>query len=129
MARPEFIHDLGPTVWRTEPMFNEIKHAFGVARAWQQKSRTQHRWVTILCVAYSLSRMLALVLENKKNENVVPHIAWRQKSPMTAGLIRKGIQLFFSPACLFHAMGANVQKICDSKEQYDLILHQIDNIQ
>lgn len=92
---PERIIKLYARRWRTEPMFNEIKHAFGVAQAWQQKSRTLHRWVTILCVAYSLSRMLALVLANKKNENVIPHIAWRQKSPLTAGLMRKGIQLFF----------------------------------
>lgn len=92
---PERIIKLYARRWRTEPMFNEIKHAFGVAQAWQQKSRTLHRWVTILCVAYSLSRMLALVFGNKKKENVVPHIAWRQKSPLTAGLMRKGIQLFF----------------------------------
>jgi hypothetical protein len=76
-------------------MFNEIKHAYGVAQTWQQKSRTLHRWVTMLCVAYSLSRMLALVFGNKKKDNVVPYIAWRQKSPMTAGLMRKAIQLFF----------------------------------
>lgn len=91
---PERIIKLYARRWRTEPMFNEIKHAFGVAHAWQQKSRTLHRWVTILCVAYSLSRMLALVFGNKK-ENVVPNIAWRRKSPLTAGLMRKGIQLFF----------------------------------
>jgi hypothetical protein len=92
---PERIIKLYARRWRTEPMFNEIKHAFGVACAWQQKSRTLHRWVTILCVAYSLSRMLALVLGNKRKENIVPNIAWRQKSPLTAGLMRKGIQLFF----------------------------------
>ena len=92
---PERIIKLYARRWRTEPMFNEIKHAFGVAQAWQQKSRTLHRWVTILCVAYSLSRMLALVFGNKSKENVVPNSAWRQKSPLTAGLMRKGIQLFF----------------------------------
>jgi hypothetical protein len=92
---PERIIKLYARRWRTEPMFNEIKHAYGVAQTWQQKSRTLHRWVTMLCVAYSLSRMLALVFGNKKKENVVPYIAWRQKSPMTAGLMRKAIQLFF----------------------------------
>lgn len=92
---PERIIKLYARRWRTEPMFNEIKHAFGVAQAWQQKSRTLHRWVTILCVAYSLTRMLALIFGNKKNKSPVPHIAWRQKSPLTAGLMRKGIQLFF----------------------------------
>jgi hypothetical protein len=92
---PERIIKLYARRWRTEPMFNEIKHAYGVAQAWQQKSRTLHRWVTILCTAYSLTRMLALVIGQKKNENAVPHIAWRQNSPVTAGLMRKGIQLFF----------------------------------
>ena len=100
---PERIIRLYARRWRTEPMFNEIKHAYGVAQAWQQKSRTLHRWVTILCTAYSLTRMLALIAEQKKNQNAVPHIAWRQNSPVTAGLMRKGIQLFFAvlpfPCC------------------------------
>lgn len=92
---PERIIKLYARRWRTEPMFNEVKHAYGIAHAWQQKSRTLHRWVTMLCTAYSLSRMLALLFGNKKNKNVVPNIPWRQKSPLTAGLMRKSIQLFF----------------------------------
>jgi hypothetical protein len=40
---PEHIIKLYARRWRTEPMFNEIKHAYGVAQTWQQKSRTLHR--------------------------------------------------------------------------------------
>jgi hypothetical protein len=80
----------------------------------------------MLSVAYSLSRMLALVFNNKKKEKVVPFIAWRQKSSMTAG--RKAIQLFFE-VYFFHAMGAKVQKIGASKEHFfDLISLQIENM-
>ena len=92
---PERIIKLYARRWRTEPMFKEIKHSFGIAEAWQQTSRALHRWVSILCVAYSLMRMLSLVTAQNKERSLVPTIAWRRNSIMTAGLVRKGVHLFF----------------------------------
>jgi hypothetical protein len=92
---PERIIKLYARRWKIEPMFNEIKHAFGIANAWEQTSRALHRWVSMLCVAYSLTRMVSLVIAAKKEQHFVPFIQWRAKSVVTAGLVRKGIQFFF----------------------------------
>lgn len=92
---PERIIKLYARRWKIEPMFNEIKHGYGVAKAWQRTSQSLHRWVSMLCVAYSLTRLLSLIIGSKKDENFVPFIQWRAKSVMTAGLVRKGLQLFF----------------------------------
>jgi hypothetical protein len=92
---PERIIKLYARRWKIEPMFNEIKHGYGVAEAWQQTSQALHRWVSMLCVAYSLTRMLSLIMGSGKNDNFVPFIQWRAKSVITAGLVRKGLQFFF----------------------------------
>lgn len=92
---PQRIIKLYARRWKIEPMFNEIKHGYGVAEAWQQTSQALHRWVSMLCVSYSLTRLLSLIMDSDKNDNFVPFIQWRAKSVMTAGLVRKGLQLFF----------------------------------
>jgi len=92
---PERIIKLYARRWKIEPMFNEIKHGYGVAEAWQQTSQALHRWVSMLCVSYSLTRLLSLIMGSEKNDNFVPFIQWRAKSIMTAGLVRKGLQIFF----------------------------------
>ena len=92
---PERIIKLYARRWKIEPMFNEIKHGYGVAEAWQQTSQALHRWVSMLCVAYSLTRLLSLIMGSKKSEKFVPIIQWRAKSVITAGLVRKGLKLFF----------------------------------
>ncbi len=92
---PERIIKLYARRWKIEPMFNEIKHGYGVAQTWEQTIQNLHRWVSMLCVSYSVTRLLSLVAASKKNENFVPIIPWRVKSPITAGLVRIGLQLFF----------------------------------
>jgi len=92
---PERIIKLFARRWKIEPMFNEIKHSYGVAQAWEQTITNLHRWVSMLCVSYSLTRLLSLIAAPKNNQNFVPVIQWRSKSPITAGLIRIGLQLFF----------------------------------
>ena len=91
---PERIIKLYARRWKIEPMFNEIKHVYGVANAWEQTSRTLHRWVSMLCVSYALTRLLSLILASNKDQ-FVPFIQWRIKSVVTAGLVRKGLQFFF----------------------------------
>ena len=92
---PERIIKLYARRWKTEPMFNEIKHAYGVAEAWQQTSRALHRWVSMLCTAYSLTRMLSLIAAQERNKCFVPQVPWRAHSDITAGLVRLGILMFF----------------------------------
>jgi hypothetical protein len=92
---PERIIKLYARRWKIEPMFNEIKHGYGVAEAWQQTSQALHRWVSMLCVVYSLTRLLSLIMGSEKNDNFVPVIQWRANSVVTAGLVRKGLQFFF----------------------------------
>lgn len=81
--------------WKTEPMFNEIKHTYGMVNAWQQSSRALHRWVSILSVAYSLTRLLSLVIRSKNNDHFIPFIQWRARSVVTAGLVKRGLEFFF----------------------------------
>jgi len=92
---PEQIIKLYARRWKIEPMFNEIKNMYGVAHAWQQKSRTLHRWVSMICIAYSLTRMISLLAQSRKSQNVAPIIQWRVNKPITAGMITIGLQLFF----------------------------------
>jgi hypothetical protein len=81
--------------WKIEPMFNEIKHMYGVAKAWQQTSQTLHRWVSMICIAYSLTRMVSLLAQSQKNQTIAPIIQWRVNKPITAGMVTIGLQLFF----------------------------------
>lgn len=90
---PERIIKLYGRRWKIEPMFNEIKNSYGVAQAWEQSTRALYRWVSILCVAYSLTRMLSLLVHS--NKELIAMIPWRKKSPATAGLVRSALELFF----------------------------------
>jgi hypothetical protein len=92
---PERIIKLYGRRWKTEPMFNEIKHLFGVACAWERTSQTLHRWVSMICVSYAVSRLLSLLAPSISFQNIVPLIQWRKKSILTAGLIRMGLKVFF----------------------------------
>lgn len=95
MLTPEQIIKLYARRWKIEPMFNEIKHSYGVADAWEQTGPNLHRWVSMLSIAYSLTRMLSVLASAQKNRGFVPLVQWRANRPVTAGLIRMGLQLFF----------------------------------
>ncbi len=92
---PEKIIKLYARRWKIEPMFNEIKNSYGVGEAWEQTSQNLHRWTSMLCASYTLTRMLSVIVGNKKNQNFTPLIQWRVNKPITAGLVRQGLDLFF----------------------------------
>lgn len=92
---PERIIKLYGRRWKTEPMFNEIKHLFGIINAWEQTSRALHRWVSIICMSYAINRLLSLIAQSKNLKSISPFVQWRQDSVMTAGLIRMGLRIFF----------------------------------
>ncbi len=95
MLTPEQVIKLYARRWKIEPMFNEIKNMYGVAKAWQQTSQTLHRWVSMICIAYSLTRMISLFAQSQKNQTIAPIIQWRVNKPITAGMVALGLQLFF----------------------------------
>lgn len=80
--------------WWIEPMFNEIKHSFGLSNAWQQSRQTLARWTTLISLSYSLPRLLALWLGDKKGAQLFP-IPWRRQRAVTAGWIVKAVQQYF----------------------------------
>ncbi|AEB09033.1 IS701 family transposase [Desulfobacca acetoxidans] len=80
--------------WWIEPMFNEIKHSFGLINAWQQSRQTLARWTTLISLSYSLPRLLALWLGDQKGAQLFP-IPWRRQQAVTAGWIVKAVQQYF----------------------------------
>ncbi len=80
--------------WWTEPMFNELKNIFGLINAWQQTKQVLARWSMILCLAYSLPRLLSLVLGPVKGAKLFS-IPWRIDRPVTAGWIAEALAHYF----------------------------------
>lgn len=81
--------------WPVEPLFCQMKHAWGLAEAWQQSRQVLARWVQILSIAYALPQLLALVGGPPLQHfaNLTP---WRLHQPLTAGRVRLGLQRIFA---------------------------------
>ncbi|WP_302848300.1 transposase [Nitrosomonas sp. Nm34] len=45
--------------WSIEPMFNQLKQAWGMKEAWQQTRPTLHRWIHITMTGYGLVQLLS----------------------------------------------------------------------
>jgi hypothetical protein len=76
--------------WLTEPMFNEVKHHFGLQNAWQQTRRALARWTALLSLAYGLPRLLALRFGPEAGYALFP-IPWRRGRPVTAGWMAEAV--------------------------------------
>lgn len=111
LLTPERIIKLYARRWKTEPMFNEIKHLFGIVRAWEQSSRALHRWVSVICLSYAINRLLSLIAQSKNFRKISPFIQWRQNSVMTAGLIRMGLKILFRHFGFFELWDPKSQKL------------------
>ena len=86
----QVIQDYGMR-WCIEPMYNQLKLAWGLKEAWQQTRQCLHRWVHITSIGYGLLQLLSC-LENSLVKNLCTHSPWRKGSPQTPGQIRKGLQ-------------------------------------
>lgn len=75
--------------WPIEPMFHQIKHAFGCRHLWQQKLRSLLRWMHIKMAAYALLQLLT-VRQNKACINI-SRIPWRGEDTCTAGMMRPAL--------------------------------------
>ena len=76
--------------WCCEPMFNKLKHAWGLQETWQQTRQVLHRWVQIVTLAYALPQLLAL-LPKEHLTGLCQWTPWRTTQPITAGKIRLGL--------------------------------------
>ena len=72
--------------WPVEPMFNQLKHAFGCRHLWQQKLRTLLRWMHLKMAGYALLQLLT-VCKNQACLNI-SRIPWRSPDTTTAGMMR-----------------------------------------
>lgn len=81
--------------WSIEPMFNQIKNGWGWKETWQQSRQVLHRWLQILFTAFALPQLLTLLADPQVMQlaNLAP---WRSKQPITAGLVRLGLQTIFT---------------------------------
>ena len=91
---PEDVIESYSKRWSIESMFNQLKLSWGLKEAWQQTRQTLHRWVHITMVGYGLIQLLAYV-NTTTVEALCQHSPWRRENPVTAGQIRKGLQMNF----------------------------------
>ena len=72
--------------WPVEPMFHQLKHAFGCCHLWQQKLRTLLRWMHLKMAGYALLQLLTVC----KNQSClkISRIPWRSPDTTTAGMMR-----------------------------------------
>jgi hypothetical protein len=73
--------------WSIEPMFKQLKQAWGLKEAWQQTRQTLHRWVQLTMTGYGLIQLLACYAPSSA-ESLCQATPWRRHSPVTAGTIR-----------------------------------------
>ncbi|GJL73825.1 MAG: hypothetical protein NMNS01_30240 [Nitrosomonas sp.] len=76
--------------WPIEPMFNQLKQAWGMKEAWQQTRQTLLRWMHITMVGYGLVQ-LSSCLNSQAVDALCQHSPWRKQNPKTAGQISKGL--------------------------------------
>ncbi|WP_425356687.1 IS701 family transposase [methane-oxidizing endosymbiont of Gigantopelta aegis] len=80
--------------WSIEPMFHQLKQAWGLKEAWQQSRQTLHRWVHLTQVGYGLLQLLRL-LDSEQVAQLCRYSPWRKDNPVTAGQIRRGVVMIF----------------------------------
>ena len=81
--------------WAIEPMFNQMKNAWGMKEAWQQSRQVLHRWVHIIALSYVLPQLLAIKCPDKV-VHLINDTPWQKHKPTTAGRIRLGLLKYFS---------------------------------
>jgi len=80
--------------WSIEPMFKQLKQAWGLKEAWQQTRQTLHRWVQLTMTGYGLIQLLSCYATSGV-EPLYQCAPWRRNSPITAGTIRTELRQHF----------------------------------
>lgn len=85
--------------WAIESFFHQVKHRWGLQKAWQQRRQTFSRWVQILCTAYFIPAYL-IITNTAYAEKLVEPNPWRVnaagKVKLTVGLLQDGLAKFFA---------------------------------
>ena len=93
-CRAEEILRLYARRWGIEPLFHNLKRWWGVNNLWQQKRAVLELWMRIRSTAWTLVQLLSLVVEE-----IFPIAAvspWRDKQPLTAGLVAQWLRMEFT---------------------------------
>ena len=80
--------------WGIEPLFHNLKRWWGVNNMWQQKRIVLELWMQICCTAWTLVQLLSLVVEESFPITAVS--PWRDKHPLTAGLVAQWLRMEFT---------------------------------
>ncbi len=80
--------------WGIEPLFHNLKRWWGVNHLWQQKRTVLELWMQIRSTAWTLVQLLSLVVEETFPIAVVS--PWRDKQPLTAGLVAQWLRMEFT---------------------------------
>ena len=80
--------------WWVESCFNELKNQFGLKDTWQKTRQVVARWRQVVCLAYGLPRLMALVAGPEAGAALLS-IPWRRNNPMTAGWIARALAKIF----------------------------------
>ena len=81
--------------WSIEPMFNQLKNAWGMKQTWQKTRKVLHRWVHIIALGYVIPQLLAIKCPDSVL-HLIDNTPWRKNTPITAGRIRLGLVRYFS---------------------------------
>jgi hypothetical protein len=85
--------------WAIESFFHQVKHRWGLQKAWQQHRQTFARWVQILCTAYFIPAYLIVTNQTYARKLTQPN-PWRinadGKTKLTVGLMQDGLAKFFA---------------------------------
>jgi hypothetical protein len=80
--------------WGIEPLFHNLKRWWGISNLWQQSRIALELWMQIRSTAWSLAQLLVLVVEDSfPMQEIAP---WRNRQPLTAGLIAQWLRIEFT---------------------------------
>ncbi len=80
--------------WGIEPLFHNLKRWWGVNNLWQQKRTVLELWMQIRSTAWTLVQLLSLVVE--ETFPIAAVSPWRDKQPLTAGLVAQWLRMEFT---------------------------------
>ena len=80
--------------WGIEPLFHNLKRWWGVNNLWQQKRTVLELWMQIRSIAWTLVQLLSLVVEETFPISAVA--PWRDKQPLTGGLVAQWLRMEFT---------------------------------
>jgi hypothetical protein len=80
--------------WGIEPLFHNLKRWWGANNLWQQTRVVLELWMQIRSIAWTLVQLLCLVVEESFPIDVVA--PWRNKQPLTAGLVGQWLRIEFT---------------------------------